>query len=115
MITRFTSQDYVLNKNPHYWQKGMPKVACLEYVQASSNDAALALIQSGQVDWTHNFVPNVEKAYSAKDKKHFHAFYATTAYPISLHARHDEVPVQHAGVPQGAQPRDRPQDRVEAR
>ena len=84
VISRFTSQDYVLNKNPHYWQKGLPKIACLEYVQASSNDAALALIQSGQVDWTHNFVPNVEKAYIAKDKKHFHAFYATTAYPISL-------------------------------
>lgn len=83
-IGRFTSQDYVLNKNPTYWQKGLPKIACLEYVQASSNDAALALIQSGQVDWTHNFVPNVEKAYIAKDKKHYHAFYATTAYPVSL-------------------------------
>ena len=83
-ITRFTSQDYVFSKNAHYWQKGMPKIPCLEYVQASSNDAALALIQSGQVDWTHNFVPNIEKAYIAKDKKHFHSFYATTAYPHSL-------------------------------
>ena len=63
---------------------GLPKIACLEYVQAASNDAALALIQSGQVDWTHNFVPNVEKAYGAKDPKHYHAFYATTAYPLSL-------------------------------
>jgi peptide/nickel transport system substrate-binding protein len=84
VITRFTSQDYVFGKNPRYWQKGKPKIKCLEYVQASSNDGALALIQSGQVDWTHNFVPNVEKAYIAKDPKHFHAFYATTAYPISL-------------------------------
>src|SRR5215218_1954005 len=84
VISRFTTQDYVLNKNPHYWQAGLPKVACLEYVQAASNDAALALIQSGQVDWTHNFVPNVDKAYVAKDKAHYHAFYATTAYPISL-------------------------------
>ena len=83
-ITRFTSQDYVFSKNPSYWQKGMPKIPCLEYVQASSNDAALALIQSGQVDWTHNFVPNIEKAYVAKDKKHFHSFYATAAYPHSL-------------------------------
>jgi peptide/nickel transport system substrate-binding protein len=83
-ITRFTSQDYVFSKNPSYWRKGQPKVACLEYVQASSNDAALALIQSGQVDWTHNFVPNVEQAYMSKDRKHFHAFYATTAYPVSL-------------------------------
>ena len=84
VITRFTTQDYVFGKNPHYWQPGLPKVPCLEYVQAASNDSALALIQSGQVDWTHNFVPNVEKAYVAKDPKHFHAFYATTAYPVSL-------------------------------
>jgi peptide/nickel transport system substrate-binding protein len=64
-LGRFTTQDYVLNKNPHYWKKSAPKIACLEYVQAASNDAALALIQSGQVDWTHNFVPNVEQAYQA--------------------------------------------------
>jgi peptide/nickel transport system substrate-binding protein len=83
-ITRFTTQDYVLNKNPHYWVAGAPKVPCVEYVQASSNDAALLLIQSGQADWTHNFVPNVASAYVAKDKTHFHAFYATTAYPIGL-------------------------------
>jgi peptide/nickel transport system substrate-binding protein len=83
-ITRFTTQDYVFGKNPNYWQPGLPKVPCLEYVQASSNDAALALIDSGQVDWTHNFVPNVEKAYESKDPQHYHAFYATAAYPISL-------------------------------
>ena len=53
-------------------------------MEATSNDAALLLIQSGKVDWTHNFVPNVETAYSAKDPAHYHAFYATTAYPISL-------------------------------
>jgi peptide/nickel transport system substrate-binding protein len=83
-ITRFTSQDYVLSKNPNYWQPGKPLIKCLEYVQAASNDAALALIQSGQVDMTHNFVPNVQQAYEAKDPAHFHAFYATTAYPHSL-------------------------------
>jgi peptide/nickel transport system substrate-binding protein len=83
-IGRFTAQSYVFNKNPRYWQKGKPKIRCLEYVRAASNDAALALIQSGQVDWTHNFVPNVERAYVARDPKHFHAFYATTAYPVSL-------------------------------
>jgi peptide/nickel transport system substrate-binding protein len=91
-ITRFTSQDYVLSKNAKYWQAGKPLIGCLEYVQASSNDAALALAQSGAVDWTHNFVPNVEKAYIAKDPKHFHAFYATTAYPISLVFDNNQYP-----------------------
>jgi peptide/nickel transport system substrate-binding protein len=84
VISRFTTQDYELSKNPHYWQAGLPKVPCLEYVQASSNDSALALIQSGQVDWTHNFVPGVEKAYEAKDPQHFHAFYSNADYPVSL-------------------------------
>jgi len=83
-VTRFSTQDYVLSKNPFYWQKGKPRVPCVEYIQATSNDAALLQIVSGQADWTHNFVPNVEKAYIAKDRKHFHAFYDTAAYPISL-------------------------------
>ena len=83
-VVRFNTQDYVLGKNPHYWLKGAPKIPCVEYIQATSNDAALLQIVSGQADWTHNFVPNVEKAYVAKDPKHYHAFYDTTAYPISL-------------------------------
>jgi peptide/nickel transport system substrate-binding protein len=83
-ITRFTTQDYVFGKNTSYWKKGAPKINCLEYVQAASNDAALLQIQSGQVDWTHNFVPNVATAYEKKDRAHFHSFYATTAYPVSL-------------------------------
>src|SRR6478752_7012906 len=91
-ITRFTTQDYVLSKNLHYWQSGKPLIGCLEYVQASSNDTALALIQSGQVDWTHNFVPNVDKAYESKDKAHYHAFYATTAYPVSLVFDNNQYP-----------------------
>jgi peptide/nickel transport system substrate-binding protein len=92
VVSRFTTQDYVFSKNPQYWQPGLPKVPCLEYVQAASNDAALALIQSGQVDWTHNFVPNVAQAYGAKDPKHYHAFYATAAYPISLHFDDTQYP-----------------------
>ena len=91
-ITRFTTQDYVLSKNRGYWQANKPLINCLEYVQASSNDAALALIQSGQVDWTHNFVPNVDKAYESKDKAHYHSFYATTAYPVSLVFDNNQYP-----------------------
>ena len=83
-ITRFTGQDYVLSKNTKYWQKGLPKVACLEYVWAASNDAGIAQIKSGQVDWTHNFVQNVEKTYESVDKAHYHAFYSNNDYPISL-------------------------------
>ena len=80
----------------------MPKIGCLEYVQAASNDAALALIQSGQVDWTHNFVPNVEKAYEAKDPAHYHAFYANRDYPVSLVFDDTQYPYSLRRLPQGA-------------
>src|SRR5262249_39840250 len=68
-VARFTAQDYVFNKNPSYWKSGAPKIPCLEYTQATSNDSALLAIQKGDVDWTHNFVPNVAKAYGSKDPK----------------------------------------------
>jgi peptide/nickel transport system substrate-binding protein len=83
-VSRFNAQDYVLERNPRYWRPGRPKIRCLEYIQATSNDAALLQIVGGKADWTHNFVPNVEKAYIAKNPRYYHAFYDTTAYPISL-------------------------------
>jgi peptide/nickel transport system substrate-binding protein len=83
-ITRFNGQDYVLGKNLHYWQKGLPRVPCIERLAAAGNDAALLQIVSGQADWTHNFVPNVERAYIAHDKKHYHASYLGVGLPIDL-------------------------------
>ena len=83
-ITRFNGQDYVLSKNLKYWQKGLPRVPCIERIAAAGNDAALLQIVSGQADWTHNFVPNVEKAYIAHDKKHYHASYLGVGLPINL-------------------------------
>jgi peptide/nickel transport system substrate-binding protein len=84
-VVRFTAQDYVLGKNPHYWMPGAPHVSCLERLAATSNDAALVQIVSGQADWSHNFVANVETAYIAHDKAHYHSFYDTQALPIGLY------------------------------
>ena len=52
----------------------------------------LLQIVSGQADWTHNFVPNVESAYMAKDPKNFHNAYLTTALPVSLTFNTTEYP-----------------------
>jgi peptide/nickel transport system substrate-binding protein len=83
-ITRFNAQDYVLSKNPRYWKKGFPKVPCIERIAAASNDAALLQLIRGQADWSHNFIPNVERAYISHDKKHYHASYLGVGLPISL-------------------------------
>ena len=96
VITRFTTQDYVLGKNPHYWQPGMPKLPCLEYVQAASNDAALALIQSGQADWTHNFVPNVDNGVRREGPEALPRVLRDDRVPDLAHPRRHAVPVQPA-------------------
>ena len=84
-ITRFNGQDYVLGKNPNYYMPGLPKVPCIERIAAASNDAALLQIVNGEADWTHNFVPNVESAYQAKDPKHYFNAYLTAALPVALY------------------------------
>jgi peptide/nickel transport system substrate-binding protein len=91
-ITRFSGQSYQLSKNKSYWAKGLPRINCVERLFTASNDAGLLQIVSGQADWTHNFVPNVETAYQAKDPKNYHNAYLTTALPISLTFNTTEYP-----------------------
>jgi len=96
-ITRFNGQDYVLGKNTRYWQATGRGVTCVEKLSAISNDASLVQMVSGQVDDTHNFVPNVETAYEAKDPAHYHSFYATTALPIGLYFDTTKYPYSLVG------------------
>jgi peptide/nickel transport system substrate-binding protein len=91
-VTRFSGQSYQLSKNPNYWAKGLPRVDCVQRIFTASNDAGLLQIVSGQADWTHNFVPNVESAYMAKDPKNYHNAYLTTSLPISLTFNTTEYP-----------------------
>jgi peptide/nickel transport system substrate-binding protein len=91
-ITRFSGQSYQLSKNRNYWAKGLPRIDCVERLFTASNDAGLLQIVSGQADWTHNFVPNVETAYQAKDPKNYHNAYLTTALPVSLTFNTTEYP-----------------------
>jgi peptide/nickel transport system substrate-binding protein len=91
-ITRFNPQSYVLSKNPNYWKKGYPKIQCVERIAASSNDAALLQQINGQADWSHNFYPNVESSYQAKDPKHFHNSYLTTNLQVALFFDTTEYP-----------------------
>ena len=52
-------ETYVKNKN--YWQKGKPYIDGIEITNYKTNDANLAAIASGQLDWSSTFVPDVEK------------------------------------------------------
>jgi peptide/nickel transport system substrate-binding protein len=71
----FSPQGYTLVKNPNYWQAGLPKIDGLQYVAFDSNTSANLALENGDLDWTGNFVPNIETAYVAKDKAHNHYWF----------------------------------------
>jgi peptide/nickel transport system substrate-binding protein len=74
-VTKFDSQIYILEKNPYYWQPGKPAFQGIRYPAFADNDAANLALANGELDWTGNFVPDIEKTYVAKDPEHNHYYF----------------------------------------
>jgi peptide/nickel transport system substrate-binding protein len=74
-VTKFETQIYVLEKNPNYWQPGKPYFQGIRYPAYADNDAANLALASGNLDWTGNFVPDIEKTFVAKDPANFHYYF----------------------------------------
>jgi len=89
-VTSFSSQEYILGKNPYYWQK--LSYDGIRVPALPSNDATLAAAVSGELDWTANFFSNVQQTYVAKDPAHFHAFYKNVAYPLGIYFNDEAYP-----------------------
>ncbi|MCF2527789.1 ABC transporter substrate-binding protein [Yinghuangia soli] len=70
MLETWSAQGYFLKKNPNYWQVGKPKIDGLRYVTFNSNVSANLALSQGQLDWTGNFVNNIESDYVGKDPEH---------------------------------------------
>ena len=72
MLGNFTPQGYTLVKNPHYWQASKVKVAKVYFPVYTSNTGALSALFSGQIDWTGNFIPGLQKQFVDKSPAYHH-------------------------------------------
>jgi peptide/nickel transport system substrate-binding protein len=64
----FTSQGYTMVANPSYWQPvPVKKVYFPDY---TTNNAAQTALFSGKIDWTGNYIPNLQKNFIDKDPTH---------------------------------------------
>lgn len=97
ILQSFSEESYTLARNPDYWRRGTPHIACVERVLASSSDSALVQVRRGDVDLTNDLFPHAQIAYVAHDPAYFHYFYPAdapatglffddTRYPYSLSA-----------------------------
>ena len=59
----FTPQGFTLVKNPYYWQASSVKVPKVFFPVYTSNTGALSALFSGQIDWTGNYIPGLQKTF----------------------------------------------------
>ncbi len=63
MLSSFTPQGFTLKKNPYYWQPAKVKIQKVYFPVYTSNTGALNALFSGQIDWTGNFIPGLQKDF----------------------------------------------------
>ena len=63
MLGSFTPQGFTLVKNPNYWQRVPVKVPKVYFPVYTSNTGALSALFSGQIDWTGNYIPGLQKDF----------------------------------------------------
>jgi peptide/nickel transport system substrate-binding protein len=73
----FTPQGFTLVKNPYYWQPSKIKVAKVYFPGYTSNTGALSALFSGQIDWTGNYIPGLQKNFVDTDPAHHHYYEAS--------------------------------------
>lgn len=78
MLDKFDPQTYSLKANPSYWG-GTPAVPKLIFPAISSAQAANLQLTSGKLDWTDEFLQNIDKLYVSKDPKNRHYFFPPVA------------------------------------
>jgi peptide/nickel transport system substrate-binding protein len=61
-------------KNPHYWQKGKPKVDTVNYPAYTDNGPANQDLASGKDQWGSQFIPNIKAFYLSRSKDNHYWF-----------------------------------------
>ncbi|MGC8615220.1 MAG: ABC transporter substrate-binding protein [Thermoprotei archaeon] len=86
----FSSQEYVLKKNPYYWVKGRPYINYIVVVAAPSNTQAYMDLLSGKYSYVPMYAPNLNKTWVSPDPQyHYYWFPPVAGYQYVL--LNDEV------------------------
>ncbi len=71
VLDKFAPTQYVLRRNPRYWQKSKIEPAEVVYPATSSNNSTTQLdIVIGQFDWAYSFLPEIRQTYVKRDPAH---------------------------------------------
>ncbi len=82
MLTRYTTDLAIYDKNPNYWQADKVKVDELRYPEYKDNATMQLALPKGDVDWAGYFSPTLQQDFISKDPATNHMFMD----PINLYA-----------------------------
>jgi peptide/nickel transport system substrate-binding protein len=72
MLGTFTPQSITLKKNPYYWQPADVQVPSVIFPVYTSNTGALNALFAGQIDWTGNYIPGLQKNFVDPNPTYHH-------------------------------------------
>jgi peptide/nickel transport system substrate-binding protein len=98
MLGSFTPEGFTLKANPDYWQ-GAPKIQSVYFPVYTSNTGALTALFGGQIDWTGNFIPGLQKNFVDKAPQ-YHGYWEAPGGTNSLFPNLNEWPTNQLAVRQ---------------
>jgi len=99
MLGTFTPQGITLKKNPYYWQAADVQVPAVYFPVYTSNTGALTALFAGQIDWTGNFIPGLQKNFVSTDPAH-HSYWEAPGGTNSLMPNLNTWPTNQLAVRQ---------------
>ncbi len=77
LVKSYTPQEYVLVKNPHYWQARKVKVQTIDFPAVAENANTVWLnLSKGDYTAANAFAPDIQKIYLSKDPTYRHTWFA---------------------------------------
>ncbi len=96
----FSPQGYTLVRNPNYWQESKVQVPKVYFPVYTSNTGALSALFAGQIDWTGNYIPSLERDFVDTNPADHHFWEAAGSsnalWPNLNEWPTDQLPVRQA-------------------
>ncbi len=91
-IITFKNQIWELGKNKKYWQQGVPKIEKLKFPAFLSNEQVTIALINGEIDWSGNFTPAIDRIYVDKDPENHHYWFPQAGTSIFLYLNTTKKP-----------------------
>ncbi len=96
----FSPQGYTMVRNPNYWQESKVQVPRVYFPVYTSNTGALSALFAGQIDWTGNYIPSLERDFVDTNPADHHFWEAAGSsnalWPNLNEWPTDQLPVRQA-------------------